>query len=73
MTTRYETILKAEQAIDPRKFDFGQKINAILAAAEDNATDSKGRVESIICLLSFPSPDRTPEVIAWFSKLGVKA
>lgn len=71
----YQTILDAERAfiVTRDNYQFHYAIIGFLAAAEDNASDDQGRIDSIISLLSHPSPDRTPDVIAWFAKLGIVA
>ena len=71
----YQDILNAKRWLNPapKHHAFRQAINSILAAAEDNARDDHGRIASIIVSLSFPSPDRTPKVVAWFADLGIVA
>ncbi len=68
--TTYAEILKAEESLPPTVggHPLAGRINEILAAAEDNADDDKGRIESIIGLLCYePSAD----ILAWFAAIGI--
>jgi len=48
-------------------------VNYLIAHAADNMPDDQGRIDSLVCLLSYPSDTVTPAVVRWFAKRGVTA
>jgi len=75
MVTTYSDILSAEGNLTIAD-TFRDRVNEIMAAAEDNAstysegTHDKRIVDSIVCCLSF---ETDKAVIAWFANLGITA
>jgi hypothetical protein len=69
-TIRYADVLRAESDLPPMvgRHPLSERINEILAAAEDNATTDAGRINSIIMLLCF---EPRKEILEWFANLGI--
>ena len=64
----YQDILDAECQLKPGP--TSRDVNDVMAAAEDNMPDDDGRIDSIICILSYPGHELAA---VWFATLGITA